>query len=96
MPTSASSSASTIGANIYRVLGVDEAIGVSNNEVGIVMAPLGPATVSDIAQVQSTVRIQGQRSLITVNNEAAIGPAVYVGLLVVCRNRRDTVTVNSA
>lgn len=59
------------GDRIYRVLGVDEAIGVSNNQVGIVMAPLAPAMESEISQVEDTVRIQGQgRSLITVENES--------------------------
>lgn len=61
------------GSDIYRVLGVDEALGINNNNVGIVMAPLGPAMVSEIAQVESIVRIQVQsqgRSLVTVDNES--------------------------
>ncbi len=56
---------------IYRVLGVDEAIGVSNNQVGIVMAPLGPAMENEIPQVETTVRMQGGgRVLVTVDDNA--------------------------
>ena len=56
---------------IYRVLGVDEAIGVSNNQVGIVMAPLGPAMENEIPQVEQTVRMQGQgRALLTIDENA--------------------------
>src|SRR5215471_5957862 len=44
--------------NIYRVLGVDRALGVSSNVVGITMPPLGPAMEETIPEVAKTVRIR--------------------------------------
>ncbi|HEX5049307.1 MAG TPA: ABC transporter permease [Gammaproteobacteria bacterium] len=55
--------------NIYRVLGIDNALGVSNNTVGIVMPPLGPAMEETIPEVAQTVRVRTQgESFITVGD----------------------------
>ena len=56
--------------DIYRVLGIDNALGVSNNTVGIVMPALGPAMEQTIPEVTQTVRIRTQRdSFITVDDQ---------------------------
>ena len=55
--------------DIYRVLGIDNALGVSNNTVGIVMPALGPAMEQTIPEVAQTVRIRIQReSFVTVGD----------------------------
>lgn len=55
--------------NIYRVLGIDNALGVSNNTVGITMPPLGPAMEETIPEVVQTVRMRVQsESFITVDD----------------------------
>jgi putative ABC transport system permease protein len=55
--------------NIYRVLGIDNALGVSNNTVGIVMPPLGPAMEETIPEVVQTVRVRAQgQGFITVGD----------------------------
>ena len=56
--------------DIYRVLGIDSALGVSSNNVGIVMPALGPAMEETIGQVAETVRIRVQgENFITVDDE---------------------------
>ena len=55
--------------NIYRVLGIDRALGVSSNVVGITMPPLGPAMEETIPDVVKTVRVRAQgNSFITVGD----------------------------
>src|SRR5262245_29750763 len=55
--------------NIYRVLGIDSALGVSSNVVGITMPPLGPAMEETIPDVAKTVRVRSQGdSFITVGD----------------------------
>jgi putative ABC transport system permease protein len=55
--------------NIYRVLGIDNALGVSNNTVGIVMPPLGPAMEETIPDVAQTVRVRAQgQTFITIGD----------------------------
>jgi putative ABC transport system permease protein len=55
--------------NIYRVLGIDSALGVSSNVVGITMPPLGPAMEETIPEVAKTVRVRSQGdSFITVGD----------------------------
>jgi putative ABC transport system permease protein len=55
--------------DIYRVLGIDNALGVSNNTVGIVMPPLGPAMEETIPEVEQTVRMRVQgENFITVGD----------------------------
>ncbi|HTQ98382.1 MAG TPA: ABC transporter permease, partial [Candidatus Acidoferrum sp.] len=46
--------------DIYRVIGIDSALGVSSNNVGITMSPLGPAMEQSIPGVEKTVRIRSQ------------------------------------
>jgi hypothetical protein len=46
--------------NIYCVLGIDSALGVSSNVVGITMPPLGPAMEETIPEVAKTVRVRSQ------------------------------------
>ncbi len=47
--------------NIFRVLTIDENLGVSSNLVGITMPPLGPAMVKQIPEVVESVRMTGAR-----------------------------------
>jgi putative ABC transport system permease protein len=55
--------------DVYRVLGIDRALGVSSNVVGIVMPPLGPAMEETIPEVEKTVRVRTQGdSFITVGD----------------------------
>ena len=55
--------------DIYRVLGIDRALGVSSNVVGIVMPPLGSAMEETIPEVVKTVRVRAQGdSFITVGD----------------------------
>jgi putative ABC transport system permease protein len=55
--------------DIYRVLGIDRALGVSSNVVGITMPPLGPAMEEAIPEVVKTVRLRAQGdSFITVGD----------------------------
>src|SRR5262245_59076793 len=55
--------------DIYRVLGIDNALGVSNNTVGITMPPLGPAMEETIPEVVQTVRVRAQgEAFITVGD----------------------------
>jgi putative ABC transport system permease protein len=56
--------------DIYRVLGIDRALGVSSNVVGITMPPLGPAMEETIPEVAKTVRVRAQGdSFITVGDQ---------------------------
>ncbi|MFC2119143.1 ABC transporter permease, partial [Bacteroidota bacterium] len=51
--------------NIYKVLTIDEALGVSNNLVGITLPPIGNSMVDEIPEVIDQVRISSRgRSLI--------------------------------
>src|SRR4051812_6229165 len=44
--------------DIYRVLGIDRALGVSSNTVGITMPALGPAMEETVPEVAQTVRVR--------------------------------------
>lgn len=54
---------------IYRVLGIDKALGVTSNNVGIVMPALGPAMAKSIPEVESVVRISARQSHTLVTYE---------------------------
>ncbi len=55
--------------SIYRVLGIDRALGVSSNTVGITMPALGPAMEETIPEVEQTVRVRAQgETFITVDD----------------------------
>lgn len=54
--------------NIYRVLTIDEALGVSSNLVGITMPAIGPAMKAELSQVKETTRISySGRNLVEYN-----------------------------
>jgi putative ABC transport system permease protein len=56
--------------NIYRVIGIDSALGVSSNNVGITMPPLGPAMEEAIPAVEETLRLQMRGGMfITVGDQ---------------------------
>lgn len=51
--------------NLYRVLTIDEALGVSSNLVGITLPALGPTMKAEIPEVTKSMRMQGAgRSLL--------------------------------
>ncbi len=54
------------GNRIFRVLTIDEALGVTSNMVGITLPPLGPAVQGAFPEVEEATRILGNgRSLLT-------------------------------
>lgn len=54
---------------IYRVIGVDENMGVTSNNVGITMPPIGPAMVAELPEVEAAVRLNTQgQALVGVGN----------------------------
>ncbi len=54
--------------DIYRVLTIDEALGVSSNLVGITMPAIGPAMKTELSQVKETTRISySGRNLVEYN-----------------------------
>lgn len=56
-------------ADIYRVLTIDEALGVTSNLVGITMPALGPAMKAELSQVKETTRISySGRNLVEYND----------------------------
>ncbi|MEQ8808940.1 MAG: ABC transporter permease, partial [Imperialibacter sp.] len=55
--------------NIYRVLTIDEALGVSSNLVGITMPAIGPAMKTELSQVKETTRVSySGRNLVEYND----------------------------
>ncbi|MEQ8687270.1 MAG: FtsX-like permease family protein [Imperialibacter sp.] len=55
--------------NTYRVLTIDEALGVSSNLVGITMPAIGPAMKTELSQVKETTRISySGRNLVEYND----------------------------
>ncbi|WP_416867324.1 MAG: ABC transporter permease [Imperialibacter sp.] len=55
--------------NIYRMLTIDEALGVSSNLVGITMPAIGPAMKTELSQVKETTRISySGRNLVEYND----------------------------
>jgi len=54
---------------IYRVLTIDKALGVTSNQVGITIPALGPAMKAELPQVEETTRISySGRNLVEYNN----------------------------
>ncbi|MEZ4775844.1 MAG: ABC transporter permease [Bacteroidia bacterium] len=57
--------------NLFRVLTIDKALGVTSNLVGITLPALGPAMGTEIPEVVKTVRVNGNgRGLITYEGES--------------------------